>query len=189
MTSLDPKLIAGFRAGDAAAFDTLYALYAGRVLAFARRLTGSQSDAEDLTQEAFVAAFRARQGFRGSAQFLTWVFGIVVRRWRDGERRPRLSTVPYLDSDVCAIRDGSDMAEETVRKTMLNQAIDALDPILREAFLLVAGEGLTHREAATVVGCPLGTMKWRVAEAAHRLRAALEEVEETEKQDVLCVHP
>ena len=192
MKPMDPRLIAAFRAGNTAAFDTLYALFTRRVLAFARRLTGSQADAEDLTQEAFLAAFRAHQEFRGEAQFLTWLFGIVVRRWRDGARRPRLSTVSYLDADIDTMNScgrGSDMAEETVRKTMLNLAIDALNPPLREAFLLVAMEGLNHREAAVIVGCPLGTIKWRVAEASHRLRNALQEAEETEKQDVLCVLP
>lgn len=151
---------------------------------------GSQADAEDLTQEAFLAAFRAKERYRGEAQFLSWLCGIAARRWRDGARRPRLSTVTYLDADLGALRTGAygnDLAEDTARKTLLNLAIDALDPSLREAFLLVAAAGLTHREAAEVVRCPLGTMKWRVAEAAHRLRAALQEAEETEKQDVLCL--
>ena len=82
-----------------------------------------------------------------------------------------------------------DLADDTVRKTTLNQAIEKLDPLLREAFLLVAVSGLTHREAAAVAECPLGTIKWRVAEAAHRLRSTLQEPQETEKQDVLSILP
>jgi len=64
-------------------------------------------------------------------------------------------------STICS--GSGDMAEETVRKTLLNQAIGALDPPYREAFLLVAVEGFTHREAAEITACPLGTVKWRVA--------------------------
>jgi RNA polymerase sigma-70 factor, ECF subfamily len=187
MRSNDRTLVAAFRAGDTDAFDRLYTLYAGRVLRFARRLTGHQTDAEDLTQEAFLAAFRSRESFRGQSQFLTWLLAIVVRRWRDKERHPKPPTVPYLAETLETMHasgEAKDPAQEVIQNTLLHRAIEALDPPLREAFLLVAAESLTHREAADVVGCPVGTMKWRVAEAMRRLRTTLKEAEETEEQNV-----
>src|ERR687885_615754 len=89
MPADDRKLIAAFRAGDRAAFDALFERYAGRVLAFARQLTGSSSEAEDLTQEVFLAALRGLPEFRGDSGLLTWLFSIAVRRWRDQQRRFR----------------------------------------------------------------------------------------------------
>jgi RNA polymerase sigma-70 factor (ECF subfamily) len=187
----DRRLLAAFRRGDRAAFDALFDRYAGRVLAFALQLTGGcRADAEDLVQETFVAAYRAAPGFRGGSRLLTWLLGILVRRHRDGRRRNVVPTVPLLDEHdgLAPVSRHSPVESEVVSGTDFRCALGALDASLREAFLLVAAQGLTHKEAAGVLGVPEGTVKWRVAEATRRLRAALTEMdddEETEPQSRL----
>lgn len=177
MTADERKLLTAFRAGDRAAFDTLYQQYARRVFAFARQLTLNGADAEDLTQETFVAAFRGRAGFRGGSSLLTWLLGIALRRWRD---RRRNLPPPSVDLPEATGDDG--FADRTVAFIAYEQALGELPHDLREAFLLVAVQGLTHREAAELLERPLGTVKWRVAEAVRRLRAVLSETEEGEQE-------
>lgn len=152
-------------------FDALFDAYAGRVLAFARRLCGgSVAEAEDLTQDTFVAAWVGRETFGGRAQRLTWLLGIAVRRWRDGRRTPHAEMV---SSPAEASDDG--FAEKSLERLALESALAQLDESLRAAWLLVASQGLTHKEAAEVLSRPVGTVKWQVATANARLRAALTE--------------
>lgn len=185
MADDDRELIARFRSGDRAAFDALYARYAGRALAFALRITGSRADAEDLVQEAFLAAYRGSRGFHGRSAFLTWLLGIVVRRWRDTVRstRTRADFERQNPREQChsPVRDAS---RDAIDVMAVEAALDALPEALREAFLLVAGQGLTHREAAQAAGCPVGTMKWRVAEAARRLRTMITDLDREEDEHV-----
>lgn len=154
----------------AAEFDALFSQYAGRVLAFARRLTGSVAEAEDLTQDTFVAAWHGRAAFGGRAKMLTWLLGIAVRRHRDARRAPRLETIPE-----CPELAGEGFAEQSLERLALESSLAELDENLRAAWLLVASQGLTHKEAADVLARPVGTVKWQVATASRRLRAALEE--------------
>ena len=186
MESEESKLVAAFRRGDAAAFDTLYRRHAGRVMAFARRLTGSGQDAEDLTQEVFVAAFRGLERFEGRSTLLSWLLGIAVRKRRDQARRRAPDSLPgadHLDSfdaPMSSVR----MEDRILDSIALDRALAALDEPMREAFLLVAAQGLTHKEAAAILERPIGTVKWRVAEASRRLREALGERLEREADDV-----
>jgi RNA polymerase sigma-70 factor, ECF subfamily len=186
MSTQERRLIEAFQAGDATAFETLYEQCAGRVLAFARRLTGHEGDAEDLVQEAFIAAFRARESFHSRSHIVTWLLAIAVRRWRDKERSPRPKTVPYCES-VMSGKNGKDHADQTIEAVRLQAALDGLALPLREAFLLVAGQGMTHKEAAVLLACPIGTVKWRVAEASRRLRVALQDTGEMEERNVFPV--
>ena len=73
----------------------LYELYADRVYGFVLRLSGSPSDAEDIVQEVFLAAYAGRDGFQGRARLLTWLLGIASRRWRD-RCRHNLPTTPFV---------------------------------------------------------------------------------------------
>ena len=173
MLSPEPEnespIISAFQQGDRPAFDTLFARYAPRVLAFALRLTnGRRADAEDLTQETFVAAYRGAERFRGAARPLTWLLSIAVRRHRDSNRRGQIASVPLQEYD------GSPGVENAaIASVALRDALETLDDSFKTAFLLVAVQGLTHAEAAAVLKAPVGTVKWRVAEATKRLRRAL----------------
>jgi RNA polymerase sigma-70 factor (ECF subfamily) len=181
----EQRLLTAFQKGDRAAFDALYDRYAGRLLAFARQLTGCRAEAEDLVQETFVAAYRGAAGFRGGARVRTWLFSIAVRRLRDMRRKPGVSNVSGAEESLWneeAIATGSPVERAAVAAVSFQAALATLDAPLREAFLLVAAQGMTHKEAAELLDTPVGTVKWRVAEATKRLRAALEEKDEGTRQ-------
>jgi RNA polymerase sigma-70 factor (ECF subfamily) len=177
------NLISRIQSGDPGVFADLYDRYAHRVLGFLLRSTGNRDDAEDLLQDVLVAAYRARADFRGESTALTFLLGIAVRRQRDWarQRRPesawRIAT-PLDEERVEAAGDGGDPANGVVTRLAFSHALMCLDPPLREALLLVHSQGLTYREAAAVVGAPVGTVKWRVREALKRMHRAVDAMEE-----------
>lgn len=174
-SSDETELLTQFRRGDRAAFDALYTRYAPGVFAFARRLTGGNTgDAEDLTQETFVAAFRGAAQFRGGARLSTWLMAIALRRFRDKTRHAPPPSAAVNENDPSP---AVPVEAAALHNVAFERALAVLDPNLRAAFLLVAGQGLTHREAAAILQIPIGTAKWRVAEAARRLRSVLSDTE------------
>lgn len=169
------------------AHENLYRDHVDRVLVFARQLTGNQADAEDLTQEVFLAAFRCLDRFEGRSSILSWLIAIAVRRWRDELRRRQ----PQCDISLeeltpphrpHAITDNDVLANQIISNTVLTTALEKLNLPLREAFLLVAQQGFTHREVAEILETPVGTIKWRVAEAVRRLRRTLTEQETADRE-------
>jgi RNA polymerase sigma-70 factor (ECF subfamily) len=148
------------------AFERFYAEHAGSVYRFALRLCGDPDDAEDLASEALGQAFRRWSSYRGEASPRTWLFAIVTNQYRmhrrknprENERLERLeyaaSTFEHPDIDLA-------------------RAVASLPDPLREAFLLVKGEGFTHAEAAKAARVPVGTMYFRVHTAVRRLRESL----------------
>ena len=185
---LSPKnernLIAGLRRGDTDALRSVYALYSPRVYGFALRLTGSRMDAEDLTQEVFIAAHAGRAGFTGRSRLLTWLLGIAVRRWRDINRRGAVESVPLLEEREFELarcgggerdRTGQPrtMEGQAIQAVLLERALAELGDQERAALLLVASQQLTYKEAAELLGEPVGTVKWRVATASRRMQTIL----------------
>jgi RNA polymerase sigma-70 factor, ECF subfamily len=148
------------------AFEILYAEHAAPVYRFALRLCGNREDAEDLAAEALVQAYRKWTGYRGDSSPRTWLCSIVLNQWRMHKRKRRV------------VQDRLETIEEVASTFRfedheLAEAICSLPDPLREAFLLVKGEGFTHAEAAKVVRVPLGTMYFRVHAAVYHLRSAL----------------
>ncbi len=185
----DRKLIEAFRAGEYAAFDILYKRYAPRVLAFAFQITNNASEAEDLTQEVFIGAFKGLHRFRDQATILTWLFSITLRRWRDKQRTSRPQTISYQSDDFTDGRSDFHPAQSTTLRRSeelvdLQDAIALLTSPLREAIVLVVVQERTYREAAAIIGCPVGTLKSRVAAAIQQIRAQIQEV-----NHVVCVLP
>jgi RNA polymerase sigma-70 factor (ECF subfamily) len=149
-------------------FDALYAAHGARIYRFCYRLCGNKTDAEDLTQDVFVAAWQSLPRFAGRATEQTWLYRITLYCWN----RMRTSRPPetvILSEDTCCAC-GSPLI-----RMMLDEAIDSLIPDVREAFLLVKVEQLSHREAATILQIPVGTVQSRVFTAVHRLRTLLSE--------------
>ncbi len=130
------------------------------------------SDAEDLTQEVFLAAFSGQAKFAGRSSVQTWLYGIALNCWRHSRHAPRLDTVALDDT---AVSPGVSLEDTVTDSHVLTCALSALPPELREAFLLVKAEGLTYRETAEVLSIPQGTVQWRVHEASRRLRGLLTE--------------
>ena len=163
----DPRLKPDLRAD----FPAFYQKYGDRIYRFCYRLSGSASDAEDLTQEVFLAAFQGAGRFEGRASVQTWLYRIALNCWRQTRRAPRLDMTPLED----AVHSGPGLEQSVTDAASLTCALAALPPDLREAFLLVKAEGLTHREAAQILDIPLGTVQFRVHTAARRLRVLLTE--------------
>jgi RNA polymerase sigma-70 factor (ECF subfamily) len=173
----DADLVARAVVGDRASFGALLERHYERMHRIAWRLTGSVHDADDVVQDVCCALVGKLRLFRGEAKFATWLIGIVVNACRDHRRRAgafarlreRLSVVTALG----ARPDGRDL----FRATWLASGIARLSPEARAAVVLVAGEGLSHAEAAAILGCAESTVSWRLHEARKRLKAeAIDEV-------------
>ena len=160
-----------------------YEAHADAVFRLSLRLCGGRrADAEDVAQEALIAALAALPRFAGRARLTTWLHTITVRTWRRHCAQQGV-VLPSYDEAAPAAR-GTAPGDEDRRLTRMtiDAAVAALPDALREAFVLVKVEGLTHREAARVLETPQGTVQARVHEAARRLRAALGETEGKESR-------
>ena len=173
--------------GDADEFASLYRRHGRDVLGMLLHLThGDRAEAEDLTQETFLAAFRGRRSFAGRASVRAWLVGIAVRRFRDARRRP---PAPAEPSRRPRRPIPASLARERRRGERLPRpcAFARLPENQQTALLLVLGQGLTYREAADALGEPIGTIKWRVSEATGKLRAYLtEDEEDASAQTITC---
>jgi RNA polymerase sigma-70 factor (ECF subfamily) len=147
-------------------FEEAYAEYGGSLLRFATRLCGRREDAEDVVVEAFTHAYLNWNSFRGTGSRRSWLYGIALnryRRWLRGRRADPNALHEYLIEPMPSMLD----------RVVLNQGIAQLSERRREAFLLVKAEGLTCREAAEVLGRPLGTVLSDVHKAILTLRNEL----------------
>ncbi len=171
------------RAGSAEAFGRLVALHERVVFRAALAALGSHADAEDAAQDAFVVAWRKLGGFRGEARFRTWLLTIVWRKALDRRRRralwwKRAAFPPDRDpasdplADVPAEAPGPEaQALATDEARRVRAEIRRLSPRLRDTLLLAASGEHTYDEISRILGIPLGTVKWRVAEARRILTA------------------
>lgn len=156
-------------------FPALYAQHGDRVYRFCFRLCGRAAEAEDLTQDVFVAAWQGLGKFEGRSSVATWLYRIALYRWKR-VRGERPGEVPDC-REPGAADPHADPAHIGLRRLSLAAALAELPDDLRDAFLLVKSEGLKYREAAEVLDVPQGTVQWRVSEAARRLRVLLSEEE------------
>jgi RNA polymerase sigma-70 factor (ECF subfamily) len=181
----DDELVAHARQGDQAAFGELVERHRAAVYRAARAALGSDTEADDVAQEACLTAYRRLASFRGDASFKTWLLTItwhqainrrrsMARWWRrfvpNGARasandggRPSLERSPEQASADRQLRDG------------IRAEIQALSPGLRDVLLLAQAGEYTYEEIGAMLQAPVGTIKWRVSEARRvvkqRLRA------------------
>jgi len=146
-----------------------------RLRRFARGLTGSMVEADDLVQAACERALARRLQFQEGTRFDSWMFRIVQTIWID---QMRARAVRKEEAEAAESRLGSDEAVRRVEARLalgeVRRAVDRLPPDQRAALLLVAVEGLSYREAAEVVQVPVGTIMSRLARARMALQAQLE---------------
>jgi RNA polymerase sigma-70 factor (ECF subfamily) len=128
---------------------------------------GSPGETEDLVQETYLRAVRALPSFRGDAPIRMWLLAIARRTCADHVRR-RQRQRKLVDR----LRVETRVAVQPA--PVVDDLVDGLDPDRREAFVLTQLVGLSYEEAATVVGCPIGTIRSRVARARADLSAAVE---------------
>lgn len=172
----DKELVRRVRRGDGKAFDLLYLRYRHKVSGLVARYLNNVEDVEDITQEAFIKAYRALPRFRGESAFYTWLYRIAVNTAKNhlASRHQRIQTVE-LDADdadggefTAALRDDEDPADNLQRdelKAAIDRAIAALPEDLRSALTLREFNGLSYAEIADVLHCPIGTVRSRIFRA------------------------
>lgn len=157
-------------AGDRAAFAELVRAHQAYLRQFLRRLTRGQLDwADDLAQEALLAAWRGLPGFRGEARFRSWLTRLAFNAFLR-QRQAQPDHAP-LDDAVEAV--DSDFAPAAAQRLDLAWALAQLRDSEREAILMCFYADLSHAEAAELLGWPLGTLKTQVLRGRARLRELL----------------
>jgi RNA polymerase sigma-70 factor (ECF subfamily) len=178
-------LIEAARRGDREAFGDLVALHERVVFRAAMAALGRAEDAEDAAQEAFVVAWRRLPTFRGDSTFRTWLLTIV---WRKALDRRRARRIWWTRSQAPAGQPGDDPVEAlpasgaTLEQSTLSRdltrriraAIGRLSPKLKDTLLLAMTGEHSYDEIAAMLRVPLGTVKWRVAEARRVIKKRLE---------------
>ena len=160
----DSSLIAAARAGDREAFAQLLERHYDRIHGLAWQLTGSRADADDIAQDVCCTLVEKIGSYRGDATFTTWLHGITFNACRDWRRRRRSFGV-FTDRlavlvGLASPPDGRDAYDAI----WLKSAIARLKPALRDTAVLVAGQQLTHAEAAEILGIAEATVAWRMHE-------------------------
>ena len=180
----DAQLVRQTRAGDTQAFGRLVERYMRRAYYGALGLVRSPEDAMDLSQEAFVRAYRARHRIDPDRPFYAWLYQIIRRlcfnhtRDKSTRRRKLRDASGWLVDQATArgASDDPDRALETAEaKRRVSAALESLPERDREILVLKEFEGLRYREIAELVGIPIGTVMSRLYAARRRLAAALEE--------------
>jgi RNA polymerase sigma-70 factor, ECF subfamily len=163
----DPRTLARARKGDLGAFEELVRAYQADVWRFAFSFTRDRALAEDVTQEAFLRAFRFLRSFRGDSRFTSWLFRIArncaldaIRTRKGNEERALRQPSPIGPTDAQA-------------RVELETALEAVREEHREPFLLIEVFGLSYREAADVLNVKVGTVKSRMHRARQAMMAAL----------------
>lgn len=179
----DRELIEHARGGDAEAFGFLVRRHQRRIYRLAAHLTRNASEAEDVTQETFVRAYGALARFDGRSEPFTWIYRIAVNlslntiRSRKTSRTSSPPDEARMESIMFeASGNLASPADQTADRQLALALVDGLNELsdtLRTTLILVGIDGLSHAEAAEVLGCPEGTIAWRVHEARRKLRAYL----------------
>jgi RNA polymerase sigma-70 factor, ECF subfamily len=175
----DEQLIGRVRSGDTRLFGELVRRYQDPVFAMALRLVGSERDAEDVAQEAFLRVHRGLEGFKGNAKFSTWLYRITFNLctdWLRKNRRPGRATTS-LD-DAAEVADASVQLEQGVldaaERQPLREALDGLQERYRTLVVLHYYQGLPCQQIAEVLGMPLKTVATRLYRARRMLRERLD---------------
>jgi RNA polymerase sigma factor (sigma-70 family) len=165
-------------------FSALVLEYRKPLFRFIQRNIGNSADAEDLTQQTFLEAYRAIASFRGESELSTWLYGIAMNlvrnylnraphRVRQYEAQSVLDTLP-------AEADAPDVLIQRMElATRLYAQVDCLSDDLKQIFLLVAIEGASYEEAAEMLSVPIGTVRSRLFRAREALKAQLPDLRES----------
>ncbi|WP_428680631.1 RNA polymerase sigma factor [Sphingopyxis sp.] len=168
----DSDLAASAAAGDRDAFAALLRRHYDRIHGLAWQMTGARADADDIAQDVCCILAEKIGAFRGDAKFTTWLCAIVFNACRDFRRRRsafsrfagRLSVMVGL----AEVPDGRDLYDAI----WIESAIARLKPDLRDTAVLVAGQQLTHAEAAKILGIAEATVSWRMHEIRRQIGSA-----------------
>lgn len=186
---LDQELVERAQRGDKRAFGLLVEKYQRKLGRLLSRMIRDQAEVEDVVQEAFIKAYRALPNFRGDSAFYTWLYRIGINTAKNHlvamGRRPHVANDIEID-DAENFEDGDDLRTIATPETELmgkqvaqtvNETVASLPEELRTAITLREIEGLSYEEIATLMDCPIGTVRSRIFRAretiAEKLRPLL----------------
>lgn len=174
----DYELTQRAAAGDMQAFEELFRKHRRLVYGLSLRMTQDVAEAEDITQEVFVLLFRKVGGFRGEANFTTWLHRLTVNQVLMRFRKNKSRREDSLEDDEGQPREPAagrvaPRSAQLVDRMALESAIAQLPPGYRAAFVLHDIEGYDHEEVARLLGCAVGTSKSQLHKARTKLRKIL----------------
>jgi len=170
MKTSEDDLALAAAGGDRDAFAALLDSSYDRMFGLAFRLTGSRSDAEDLTQDVCAALPAKLLKYRGDSRFSTWAYRVVVNAAHDRRRRAATRTKASDGWGDWETNRRAVDAEAREKSDWLAGVMSSLSNEIRDTLALLLDDELTHAEAATVLGVSEGTISWRMSEAKKRLR-------------------
>jgi RNA polymerase sigma-70 factor (ECF subfamily) len=172
----DHQLVLRVQKGDKRAFDLLVLKYQYKLQAIVGRFIRDADEVADVTQEAFIKAYKALPKFRGDSQFYTWLYRIAINTAKNHlvskSRRPANTDIDVADAEQFANNDklideaspeNSIMTEELA--IIIKNALSALPEDLRTALTLREFEGMSYEDIAGVMDCPVGTVRSRIFRA------------------------
>ena len=187
---VDQLLVERAQGGDQHAFDLLVSKYQRKLGRLLSRFIRDAAEVEDVCQEAFIKAYRALPSFRGESAFYTWLYRIGINTAKNylvsqGRRAPTSTSYDAEESesfeDAGQLRDINTPASLLLSKQIgetVNAAMEALPDELKRAIVLREIDGLSYEEIASMMDCPIGTVRSRIFRAreavANRLRPLLD---------------
>lgn len=187
---IDQQLVERVQHGDKHAFDLLVIKYQRKLARLLSQFIRDAAEVEDVAQETFIKAYRALPSFRGESAFYTWLYRIGINTAKNflvSQGRKVPTTVSEFDNEEAEnfeeagrLREVSTPESELMTKQIaqtVNQSLDALPEELRTAIILREIEGLSYEEIASIMNCPIGTVRSRIFRAreaiAEKLRPLL----------------
>ena len=180
---IDQELVERAQAGDKKAFERLVEKYQRKLGRLLSRFIRDHAEVEDVSQEAFIKAYRALPSFRGESAFYTWLYRIGINTAKNylvakGRRAP--TSTDYDASDAESFEDADQLHDINTPERLMqsrqigqtvNAAMEALPEELRNAIVLREIEGLSYEEIATAMECPIGTVRSRIFRAREAISA------------------
>ncbi|QRM19735.1 RNA polymerase sigma factor RpoE [Dechloromonas sp. TW-R-39-2] len=182
---VDQKLVEKAQGGDKHAFDLLVSKYQRKLGRLLSRFIRDPAEVEDVSQEAFIKAYRALPSFRGDSAFYTWLYRIGINTAKNylvsqGRRAPTSTEFDSEEAetfeDAGLLRDINTPESLLLSKQIgqtVNAAMDALPDELRQAIVLREIDGMSYDEIAEIMDCPIGTVRSRIFRAREAVAAKL----------------
>ncbi len=181
----DQQLVQRVKKGDKRAFDLLVVKYQHKILGLVARYVRDSGEVQDVTQEAFIKAYRALPKFRGDSQFYTWLYRIAINTAKNHlmakGRRPPGSDIDVQDAEYFEsagqlkdIENPENQLFGAELKEIVNKAISQLPEDLRTAVTLREFDGLSYEDIADIMDCPVGTVRSRIFRAREAIDKQLE---------------
>lgn len=182
---IDQALVERVQRGDKTAFDMLVLKYQHRITHLVSRYVHDSHEAQDVTQEAFIKAYRGLKNFRGESAFYTWLYRIAINTSKNHlvtmSRKITDTGIDAADAEQydtgSALRETATPDRELVTSEIadtVKRSIDALPEDLRTAIVLREFEGLSYEEIANAMDCPIGTVRSRIFRAREAIDVNLE---------------